>query len=240
MTTQSDSHVLGDFLKARRPQFAPQQCGLPGTNSALWTTRRGWTGRPARPRFVARQLVGSRIGFLAASRQGSDGFFESSGLSEHWLRPWTARRRPSYLPSRIPTPPPPYGAESRKACGNPLTRLCWWSCRWRCLPSSARLPRCPRAASEQAPAGHGRLSPGPSAGPRPGIATCLTAEGTHMAGPRDIQSSAPGGGRDGGHAIGPPPTFRGPHRTRGPVTRPGATPTPCCAVGRCGPSPLEN
>ncbi|MEW2290681.1 AAA family ATPase [Streptomyces sp. NPDC047841] len=37
--------------------------------------------------FVARRLVGSRIGFLAASREGSDSFFESSGLTEHRLRP---------------------------------------------------------------------------------------------------------------------------------------------------------
>ncbi|MFF9001093.1 ATP-binding protein [Streptomyces achromogenes] len=37
--------------------------------------------------FVARRLVGSRIGFLAASRTGSDSFFESSGLTEHRLAP---------------------------------------------------------------------------------------------------------------------------------------------------------
>ncbi|MFJ5035212.1 ATP-binding protein [Streptomyces sp. NPDC088560] len=37
--------------------------------------------------FVARRLVGSRIGFLAASRAGSDSFFESSGLTEHRLEP---------------------------------------------------------------------------------------------------------------------------------------------------------
>ncbi|GGZ27727.1 LuxR family transcriptional regulator [Streptomyces olivaceoviridis] len=37
--------------------------------------------------FVARRLVGSRIGFLAASREGSDSFFESSGLTEHRLKP---------------------------------------------------------------------------------------------------------------------------------------------------------
>ncbi|MFJ3672541.1 ATP-binding protein [Streptomyces sp. NPDC090106] len=37
--------------------------------------------------FVARRLVGSRIGFLAASRDGSESFFESSGLSEHRLEP---------------------------------------------------------------------------------------------------------------------------------------------------------
>ncbi|MFH9402657.1 AAA family ATPase [Streptomyces sp. NPDC017638] len=37
--------------------------------------------------FVARRLVGSRIGFLAASREGSASFFESSGLPEHRLQP---------------------------------------------------------------------------------------------------------------------------------------------------------
>ncbi|MEU3526523.1 AAA family ATPase [Streptomyces sp. NPDC038707] len=37
--------------------------------------------------FVARRLVGSRIGFLAASRTGSDSFFETSGLTEHRLAP---------------------------------------------------------------------------------------------------------------------------------------------------------
>ncbi|MGW5652686.1 helix-turn-helix transcriptional regulator [Streptomyces humi] len=37
--------------------------------------------------FVARRLVGSRIGFLAASRTGSDSFFEPSGLTERRLEP---------------------------------------------------------------------------------------------------------------------------------------------------------
>ncbi|QNP75460.1 AAA family ATPase [Streptomyces roseirectus] len=37
--------------------------------------------------FVARRLVGSRIGFLGASREGSESFFETSGLPEHHLRP---------------------------------------------------------------------------------------------------------------------------------------------------------
>ncbi|WP_381559925.1 AAA family ATPase [Streptomyces eurythermus] len=37
--------------------------------------------------FVARRLVGSRIGFLAASRAGSDSFFEAGGLTEHRLAP---------------------------------------------------------------------------------------------------------------------------------------------------------
>ncbi|MFG2134601.1 ATP-binding protein [Streptomyces sp. NPDC048751] len=37
--------------------------------------------------FVARRLVGSRIGFLAASRTGSDSFVEAEGLTEHRLQP---------------------------------------------------------------------------------------------------------------------------------------------------------
>ncbi|MEE4545836.1 AAA family ATPase [Streptomyces sp. V4-01] len=37
--------------------------------------------------FVARRLIGSRIGFLAASRDGTDSFFESSGLSQRTLEP---------------------------------------------------------------------------------------------------------------------------------------------------------
>lgn len=37
--------------------------------------------------FVARRLVGSRVGFLAASREGSESFFESSGLTERRLAP---------------------------------------------------------------------------------------------------------------------------------------------------------
>ncbi|MGW1626409.1 helix-turn-helix transcriptional regulator [Streptomyces sp. NPDC002172] len=37
--------------------------------------------------FVARRLVGSRIGFLAASRAGSDSFFEPSGLTQRRLEP---------------------------------------------------------------------------------------------------------------------------------------------------------
>lgn len=37
--------------------------------------------------FVARRLVRSRISFLAASREGSDSFYESSDLSEPRLKP---------------------------------------------------------------------------------------------------------------------------------------------------------
>ncbi|GHA65834.1 MULTISPECIES: ATP-binding protein [Streptomyces] len=47
-----------------------------------------WLDRPTTSvlGFVARRLVGSRIGFLAASRVTSDSFFESSGLLEHRLQ----------------------------------------------------------------------------------------------------------------------------------------------------------
>jgi hypothetical protein len=37
--------------------------------------------------FVARRLIGSRIGFLAASRAGAVSFFEPSGLSTRLLEP---------------------------------------------------------------------------------------------------------------------------------------------------------
>ncbi|MFJ4438002.1 AAA family ATPase [Streptomyces sp. NPDC088923] len=37
--------------------------------------------------FVARRLVGSNVGLLAASRGGADSFFESGGLTEYRLRP---------------------------------------------------------------------------------------------------------------------------------------------------------
>ncbi|MBQ1090093.1 LuxR family transcriptional regulator [Streptomyces sp. B93] len=37
--------------------------------------------------FVARRLIGSRIGFLATARTGSDGYFERGGLPEHVLEP---------------------------------------------------------------------------------------------------------------------------------------------------------
>ncbi|MFF3503229.1 AAA family ATPase [Streptomyces sp. NPDC003247] len=48
-----------------------------------------WLDRPTSSvlGFVARRLVGSRISFLAASRVTSDGFFASSGLTEHRLKP---------------------------------------------------------------------------------------------------------------------------------------------------------
>ncbi|MFJ8364213.1 ATP-binding protein [Streptomyces sp. NPDC093984] len=37
--------------------------------------------------FVARRLIGSRVGFLATARSGSDGYFERGGLPEHVLQP---------------------------------------------------------------------------------------------------------------------------------------------------------
>ncbi|MBD0710926.1 MULTISPECIES: ATP-binding protein [unclassified Streptomyces] len=37
--------------------------------------------------FVARRLVGSKVGLVAACRSGADSFFESSGLTEHRLGP---------------------------------------------------------------------------------------------------------------------------------------------------------
>jgi predicted ATPase len=54
--------------------------------------------------FVARRLGGSRVGVLAASRSGEEGFFERSGLPGHDLRPLghAAAGRPAARPvSRV-------------------------------------------------------------------------------------------------------------------------------------------
>lgn len=37
--------------------------------------------------FIARRLVGSKVSFVAACRNGTDSYFESSGLTEHRLQP---------------------------------------------------------------------------------------------------------------------------------------------------------
>ncbi len=71
--------------------------------------------------FVARRLVGSRIGFLAASRTGTDSFFESSGLTEHRLRPLDDASSAALLTHRYPRMSP--AARRRiaaQAHGNPL------------------------------------------------------------------------------------------------------------------------
>ncbi|WP_241827084.1 AAA family ATPase [Streptomyces graminilatus] len=67
--------------------------------------------------FVARRLVGSRVGFLAASRtdsdssDSSDSFFEAGGLAEHRLEPLDDVSSAELLtlahPGVSPTVPPP-------------------------------------------------------------------------------------------------------------------------------------
>jgi len=48
-----------------------------------------WIDRPSALvlGLVARRLAGTRIGFLAVSRSGEEGFFERSGLPGHEIRP---------------------------------------------------------------------------------------------------------------------------------------------------------
>ncbi|MFJ4622389.1 AAA family ATPase [Streptomyces sp. NPDC088812] len=71
--------------------------------------------------FVARRLVGSRIGFLAACRNGSDSFFESSGLTEHRIEPLDTAASTELLvhchPDLSPTVLRRVAGEAR---GNPL------------------------------------------------------------------------------------------------------------------------
>ncbi|MCX4615202.1 ATP-binding protein [Streptomyces mirabilis] len=86
--------------------------------------------------FVARRLVRSRISFLAASREGSDSFYESSDLSEPRLKPLDDASSAELLALAHPDVSPRYGATSRPR--HAATRRRWWSCRWRAPPSSPR------------------------------------------------------------------------------------------------------
>ncbi|MGW1551447.1 hypothetical protein [Streptomyces sp. NPDC002346] len=71
--------------------------------------------------FVARRLVGSRIGFLAASREGSDSFFESSGLTEHRLKPLNDASSAELLALAHPDVSPAVRRRiTSEARGNPL------------------------------------------------------------------------------------------------------------------------
>ncbi|MFF5408494.1 AAA family ATPase [Streptomyces misionensis] len=74
--------------------------------------------------FVARRLRGSGIGFLAAMRSGTDGFFESGGLPTYELPPLDAESATRLVDSRFPR----LGREARRrvleaAQGNPLALL---------------------------------------------------------------------------------------------------------------------
>ncbi|MFE5369793.1 AAA family ATPase [Streptomyces mirabilis] len=105
--------------------------------------------------FVARRLVRSRISFLAASREGSDSFYESSDLSEHRLKPLDdassaellARAHPDVSPGTAPHrgqgTRQPVGAGG--AAGGALRR-------------AARDPDGGAHAPERVPPGHVRLA----------------------------------------------------------------------------------
>ena len=74
--------------------------------------------------FLARRMSGSRIGFLASSRRGADGFFDLSGLPVHELPPLAKAEAAELLTSRFPA----LGARVRarilaEAQGNPLALL---------------------------------------------------------------------------------------------------------------------
>ncbi|MER6165574.1 ATP-binding protein [Streptomyces violaceorubidus] len=71
--------------------------------------------------FVARRLVGSRIGFLAASREGAGSFFESSGLTEHRLEPLSDVSSAELLAQAHPDVSPAVRRRiASEARGNPL------------------------------------------------------------------------------------------------------------------------
>ncbi|MEE4545840.1 AAA family ATPase [Streptomyces sp. V4-01] len=71
--------------------------------------------------FVARRLVGSRIGFLGASRTTSDSFFESSGLTEHRLDPLDEQSSAELLAQEHPGMPLAVRRRiAAEAHGNPL------------------------------------------------------------------------------------------------------------------------
>lgn len=71
--------------------------------------------------FVARRLVGSPIGFLAAAREGSDSFFESSGLTEYRLKPLTDASSAELLSLAHPDVSPAVRRRiTTEARGNPL------------------------------------------------------------------------------------------------------------------------
>ncbi|MEV7080942.1 AAA family ATPase [Streptomyces sp. NPDC093516] len=71
--------------------------------------------------FVARRLVGSRIGFLGAYRDGSESFFETSGLSEYRLAPLDDASSAELLARTHPDVSPAVRRRiTAEARGNPL------------------------------------------------------------------------------------------------------------------------
>ena len=86
--------------------------------------------------FAARRLDGSRVGLIAASRAGEEGFFERAGLPGYELQPLDKRRR------RWPcwrTVFPRWRRGSASDCWPRRRVIRWrcWSCRWRWMICSA-------------------------------------------------------------------------------------------------------
>ena len=74
--------------------------------------------------FVARRLAGSRVGFLAASRTGEEGFFERSGLPARELAPLDNQAAQSLLADHFPALAPALRQRVlSEAQGNPLALL---------------------------------------------------------------------------------------------------------------------
>ncbi len=74
--------------------------------------------------FVARRLAGTRVGFLAASRTGEEGFFERSGLPARELAPLDSQAAQSLLADRFPALAPALRQRVlSEAQGNPLALL---------------------------------------------------------------------------------------------------------------------
>ena len=110
--------------------------------------------------FVARRLIGSRVGFLAASREGAVGFFEPGGLrTPGWSR-WTTSPRPGSRPAH-PDVSPQYGAASRPRPA--ATRSRWWNCRRALHRQRSALTAVPPSSPERAAARHIRRAAGRSA-----------------------------------------------------------------------------
>ena len=74
--------------------------------------------------FVARRLVGTHVGFLAARRTGGDGFFDGAGLPEHVLGPLAEADSVALLEARFPALAPRVRQRLlADAQGNPLALL---------------------------------------------------------------------------------------------------------------------
>jgi hypothetical protein len=74
--------------------------------------------------FVARRLLGARVGFLAAFRSGDESFFERSGLRAHDLGPLDEAASTALLADRFPALAPRVRQRLlAEAQGNPLALL---------------------------------------------------------------------------------------------------------------------